>query len=86
MRIVSIAGVFIVAMWAIGKWWAAVRAVWTLPTAGGAASVAAYTVVFVAAFAYLGFWVYAADRAAGKVQRTIGLYERVLRRRDRSHA
>jgi len=29
----------------------------------------------------LGFWLYAADRAAGRVQRRIGVYEWVLRRK-----
>lgn len=85
MKLLSIAAAFILAMWAIGAGWASLRAVWDAPSAAGAGDTALYAAVFLAAFVYLGFWVYAADRAAGKVQRTIGLYERILRRRD-THA
>lgn len=79
-------GAFIVAMWAVGGGWAALRGVWSSPTAAGGAAVAAYTAAFLAAFIYLAFWVYAADRAAGKVRRPIGLYERILNRRGPGHA
>lgn len=82
MRLLSVAGAFILAMWAIGAGWTAARAVWEAPSAARAAGAALYAAVFLGAFVYLGFWVYAADRAAGKVRRTIGVYERILRRKD----
>ena len=82
MRLLSVAGAFILAMWAIGAEWAAARAVWAVPSAAGAAGAGLYAALFLAAFIYLGFWVYAADREAGKVRRTIGVYERILRRKD----
>jgi hypothetical protein len=71
---------FAAAMWAVGDGWAALRAAWAAPTGPHLAAVLGYLAVFTAAFAYLGFGVYAADRAAGKVRRTIGLFERLLAR------
>lgn len=82
MRTLSIVAALVVAMWAIGRGWAALRAAWAGPTSGAVTAVALYAAVFAAAFLYLGFWVYAADRAAGKVQRRIALYEWVLSRRE----
>jgi hypothetical protein len=38
-------------------------------------------VVFVVSFLYLGFWVYAWDRSAGRVKREIAFYERFLQRK-----
>jgi len=70
--------VFAAAIWAIGDGWAALREAWAAPTGRHVAAVLGYLAVFVAAFIYLGFGVYAADRAAGKVRRRIGLYERLL--------
>jgi hypothetical protein len=66
------------ATWAIGRGWAALVAVWTAPTGSGLAVVLAYLAVFLAAFLYLGFGIYAAERAAGKVRTRIGIYERIL--------
>jgi hypothetical protein len=71
------------AIWAIGDGWAALRETWTAPTWTGVASVLAYLAVFVAAFLYVGFTVYAADRAAGRVRRPIRLYEGILAKRAR---
>jgi hypothetical protein len=71
---------FAAAMWAVGDGWAALRAAWAAPSGPHLAAVVGYLAVFAAAFIYLGFGVYAADRAAGKVRRPIGLYERLLAR------
>ena len=71
------------AVWAIGEGWAALRQTWAAPTWVGLAAVAWYLTVFFAAFLYLGFGIYAAERAAGKVRRRIRLYERILARRGR---
>jgi len=86
VTLLSIVLAFGVAMWALGAGWAALRAAWSHPSPAGLAALAAYTAVFLAAFLYLGFWAYAADRSAGKVRRPIGLYERILTRRDRRDA
>lgn len=72
---------FLVALVSMSAGWAALRDTWQAPTAAGLAQSLAYAAVFVASFLYLGFWVYAWDRAAGRVKRTIGLYERFLRNR-----
>jgi hypothetical protein len=72
---------FAAAIWAIGNGWTALREAWGAPTGSHVAAVLGYLAVFLAAFAYLGFGVYAADRAAGKIRRPIGLYERLLARR-----
>lgn len=69
------------AIWAIGEGWAALLAAWPAPTWPGVAAVLGYLVVFLIAFLYLGFGVYAADRAAGKVRTRIGVYERILAKR-----
>lgn len=63
--------------------WAALRGTWQTPTAAGLIQTLLYAAVFVASFLYLGFWVYAWDRAAGRVKRQIGLYERFLRGKDK---
>lgn len=77
---------FVVAMWAVGTGWAALRATWAQPSPEGVLRTASYAVVFLAAFLYVGFWVYAADRVAGKVHRRIAIYERILKRRDQADA
>lgn len=71
------------AIWAIGEGWAALVETWAGPTWMEVAAVVGYLAVFLAAFLYLGLGVYATDRAAGKVRRRIGLYERILSRRVR---
>ncbi len=71
--------VFLVAMWALAAGWAALRQTWQAPTPAGLGQALLYAAVFAASFLYLGFWVYAWDRAAGRVRRRIGLYERFLR-------
>ncbi|MGH2399161.1 MAG: hypothetical protein ACRDF6_04895 [bacterium] len=86
MRVLSIVAAFVVAMWAVGAGWASVRAVWAEPSTDSVLRTAFYVVVFLAAFLYLGFWVYAADRMSGKVHRRIALYERILNRRDQADA
>lgn len=70
---------FAIAIWSLSAGWAAWRATRALPTTAGMVWTAIYAALFVAAFLYLGFWLYAADRAAGRVRRRIGLYERFLR-------
>jgi hypothetical protein len=37
-----------------------------------------WTALLLGAFVYAGFLIYAADRAAGKLRRRLGLYERFL--------
>jgi len=86
MRLLSIVGVFVAALWSLSRGWGALRAALIAPAPEAVAWTALYAAVFTLAFIYLGFWVYAADRAAGKVVRTIGIYERVLRRREGRHA
>lgn len=80
MKTVGFFLVFAVAIWAISAGWAALRSTWAAPSTAGLAATLGYVAVFAAAFLYLGFWLYAADRAAGRVRRQIGLYERFLRR------
>lgn len=86
MKVLSIVAAFVVAMWAVGAGWAALRLTWAQPSPEGVLRTASYTVIVAAALLYLGFWVYAADRAAGKVQRRIDMYERILNRRDQPDA
>ena len=75
--------VFLVAMWAMAAGWTALRQTWQTPTPAGLAHTLAYTAVFVGSFLYLGFWVYAWDRAAGRVRRHIRPYEWFLRGKDK---
>jgi len=82
----SIVVAFVVAIWAVGTGWGALQATWAHPSPGGGLRMASYAVIFLAAFLYLGFWVYAADRGAGKVHRRIAIYERILKRRDQADA
>jgi len=78
---VAFVAAFLVAMVSLSAGWGALRSTWQAPTTAGLVQTLAYAAVFAAAFLYLGFWVYAWDRAAGRVKRTIGLYERFLRNR-----
>jgi len=71
------------AIWAIGEGWAALVGTWARPSWIGIAAVLGYLLVFLVAFLYIGFGIYVADRAAGKVRRRIGLYERILAKRAR---
>jgi len=71
------------AIWAIGEGWTALVETWARPTGIGIAAVLGYLVVFLIAFLYIGFGIYATDRVAGKVRRRIGLYERILTKRAR---
>ncbi|HEV8338711.1 MAG TPA: hypothetical protein VGR25_03525 [bacterium] len=74
---------FAVAVYTFSVLWGAARAAWeghpTLPPGPFLASVAA----FVGALGYLAFVVYAADRAAGRVRRRIGAFDRLLDRGSR---
>ncbi len=81
MKTLSMWLAFAVAMWAIGSGWAALRAAWSRPSPDAVAVTTAHAVVLVGALLYLGYWIYAADRAAGKVRRPIALYEWLLKRR-----
>ena len=78
MKHLGFFAVFLVAMWSLSAGWTALRGTWQTPTAAGLGQTVLYAAVFAASFLYLGFWVYAWDRAAGRVKRTIGLYERFL--------
>ncbi len=71
---------FAVAIWSLAAAWATFRATWEAPSSAGVAATVAYFAVFLGSFLLLGFWLYAADRAAGRIQRRIGLYERFLHR------
>ncbi len=79
MRQISFLAVFFLAMWAMSAGWAAIRATWQAPDIAGVIEILAYVAVLAASLFYLGFWIYAWDRAAGRVRRTIGIYERFLR-------
>jgi hypothetical protein len=69
---------FGVAMLSLAAGWGALEVAWQTPTLAACLSTLGFTVVFVASFLYLGFWVYAWDRAAGRVKREIAFYERFL--------
>ncbi len=71
---------FAVAIWSLSAGWAALRQTWFAPEAAGVAATLLYAGLFASAFLFLGYWSYAADRAAGRVRRRIGLYERFLRK------
>ncbi len=79
VRALTFFAAFILAIWALGAGWGRFLRAWETPTAAAWLGTAGYAVVFVAALLYLGFWLYAQDRAAGRVRRRIGLYEKVLR-------
>ena len=79
-RLAGSLAAFAVAVWAVHAGWTQLRVVWDTPTPAGWVAVVGYLLVFLAAFLYLGFWQYAADRAAGRVRRPLGLYERFYRR------
>lgn len=81
MKILGYLGAFAVGIWAMSDGWASLRATWQSPDVSGALATLGYLGVFVAAFLYLGYWIYAADRAAGRIQRPIKLYERFFRDR-----
>ncbi len=75
LRSLGFLGAFAVAIWSLATGWAAFRAAWGAPTSAGYAATLGYLVIFLGSFLYLGFRLYVADRAAGRVQRRIGLYE-----------
>ncbi len=83
MKQLGFLAVFFIALWSLSAGWGALRATWRSPDAAGFIETLAYAAVFAASFLYLGFWVYAWDRAAGRVKRTIGLYERILRSKEK---
>ncbi|HEV8353414.1 MAG TPA: hypothetical protein VGR24_04370 [bacterium] len=79
LRLAGFLGAFAAAIWALNAGWTSFRSTWETPSPGGWALTLGYLAVFLAAFLYVGFQQYAADRAAGRVRRRIGLYERLLR-------
>lgn len=81
MKALAVVAAFLVAMWALAAGWTALRQTWRTPTPAGIVDTLVYAAVFTASFLYLGFWVYAWDRAAGRVKRSIALYEWFLRNR-----
>ncbi len=72
---------FAVAIGALQRGWSQFRSTLETPTPGGWAVTLAYLAMFGAAFLYLGFWLYAQDRAAGRIRRSITLYEMFLPQR-----
>jgi hypothetical protein len=72
---------FGVAMVSLAAAWGALQVAWQTPTLAACLYTLGFTVVFVVSFLYLGFWVYAWDRAAGRVKREIAFYERFLQRK-----
>jgi hypothetical protein len=79
MRLIGYLVAFAVAIWSLSAGWASLRGTWQTPAPAGVGVTLLYAALFVAAFLYLGYWSYAADRAAGRVRRRIGLYEWFLR-------
>lgn len=79
MKPLSYLAAFAIAIWALSKGWASLRQTFQSPDPAGVGVTLLYAALFVGAFLYLGYWNYAADRAAGRVRRRIGLYERFLR-------
>ncbi len=80
MKLIAYLAAFTVAIWSLSRGWAALRQTWFAPEAAGVAATLLYAGLFASAFLFLGYWSYAADRAAGRVRRRIGLYERFLRK------
>jgi hypothetical protein len=80
IRTLASLSAFAVAVYTFSGLWGALRGAWeghpTLPPG----PFLAYVAAFVACLGYLAFVVYAADRAAGKVRRRIGPFERLLDR------
>jgi len=70
---------FAIAIWSLSAGYASLLQPWQAPQPAGIVMTLLYAVLFVAAFLYLGYWSYAAERAAGRVRRRIGLYEWFLR-------
>ncbi len=79
MKVVGFVVAFAIAIWSLATGWAVFRATWGAPSAAGYAATLGYGAVFLVSFLSVGFWLYTADRAAGRVQRRIGLYEWILR-------
>lgn len=78
---VAFLGAFLVAILSLAAGWGAVQFAWQTSSLGAWLYAVGFAVVFAASFLYLGFWIYAWDRAAGRVKRQIGLYERFLGRK-----
>jgi hypothetical protein len=72
---------FVVAIWSLATGWAALQTEWAVPTTVGLLTTIVYFAIFAGTLAILGFWLYVADRAAGRIQRRISLYEWWLQRR-----
>ncbi len=79
MKLITYLAAFAIAIWSLSKGWASLRQTWPAPDATGIAATLLYAMVFVAAFLYVGYWNYAADKAAGRVRRRFRLYDRFLR-------
>jgi len=79
-KVVGFLGGLTVAIWSLATGWSALQATWALPTTTSVLTTLAYLALFAGSILFLGFWLYAADRAAGRVQRQIRVYEWVLRR------
>ncbi len=80
-KVIGYLGAFAVAIWSLGTGWAALQSTWAVPTVTSSLATLGYFGLFAGAILILGFWLYAVDRVAGRVQRQIGPYEWVLRRR-----
>ncbi len=81
-RTVTSLAAFAVAVYTFSGLWGAARSAWdghpTLPPG----PFLVYVAAFVVCLGYLAFILYAADRAAGRVRRRIGAFDRLL---DRNH-
>ncbi|HEY3248056.1 MAG TPA: hypothetical protein VGK88_07190 [bacterium] len=79
VRLAGYLAAFAAAIWALQAGWTQFRNTYQAPNVTGWILTAGYAALFAAAVLYLGFWLYAQDRAAGRVRKRIGLYEMFLR-------
>jgi len=74
---------FAAAVYAFARLWEAFRGAWEgRPTAPPVAFLG-LLLLFLGSLGYLGFVIYAGDRAAGRVRRRIALFDRILDLRSR---
>ncbi|MBI4280156.1 MAG: hypothetical protein HY660_17020 [Armatimonadetes bacterium] len=83
MRRIVFFGMFAVAIWALAELWALAGPVWEQRSGGPWPAALGYAALLVGSFLYLGFLLYEADRAAGRVKRPIALYDRWIAAKQR---
>lgn len=71
---------FVVAIYTFSGLWGAVRGAWEGRPAVPPSAFLGLVATFLLSLGYVAFVVYAADRAAGKVRRPIGFFDRILDR------